>query len=692
MRQKKINLLSGIAVILILCCLGCTQNKNKLPGILDDYIASVEVGQLQNTIPDITYTEVAEGIVKVIVTFDLKDTLHQDDWQVKITPAFTPDFHWAPHLTPTGNHIISQHVFRSPAIVVASENKKLTVIPNLDFLQELPPVKWYMDVNAPENSITLGMSETEVREHVLFVRQPGAAFHPGKTEFSFYILATDKKEDLSNPFRNAAAFIWENWGSEAYHERAAASDDLEKYVEHTYNWAFNTWKDNVWQEFKLNGKDVGAPVFIVNTTQSPNHLGEINEREFRSVWNQAWFNSLRSASGLYRYGRRTGNRELQDYALKTKELALQFPQEKGFFPGLIATEMHQVEIDGENYNRSKGWETLYFGNSNRNPYTWNPADAPYHILDMSFTANQMVLWYSELEQDSRLIDFAVNYADALVEIQSDDGFYPAWLDSENLQPLKHLNDSPESSMSVTFLLNLFKITNNEKYRASAIKAMNAIIERIVPQGRWEDFETYWSCSRYGAENLVGNKVERNNQFKQNTLSMFWTAEALLNTFRQTGKEEYLKWGQRTLDEMLMYQASWQPPFIYVRAVGGFGVMNADGEWNDSRQSLFSELILQYGEALSMNEYTERGLAALYASFEMMYCPENEETKEQWEKAWPFFDETDYGFMMENYGHGGVTSPDGIGIGEFTIYDWGNGAASEAWNRIADKHVSLLKVK
>ena len=52
-------------------------------------------------------------------------------------------------------------------------------------------------------------------------------------------------------------------------------------------------------------------------------------------------------------------------------------------------------------------------------------------------------------------------------------------------------------------------------------------------------------------------------------------------------------------------------------------MNCDGEWNDARQSLFAELILQYGVELDQKEYIERGLAALQASFVMMYCPENE---------------------------------------------------------------------
>src|SRR5690606_18098639 len=143
---------------------------------------------------------------------------------------------------------------------------------------------------------------------------------------------------------------------------------------------------------------------------------------------------------------------------------------------------------------------------------------------------------------------------------------------------------------------------------------------------------------------------------------------------------YLSLGERCLDELLMTQASWQPPYIYVNALGGFGVMNCDGEWNDARQSLFAELILQYGVELNREEYIERAVADLRCSFVMMYCPENPKSKDQWEKAHPFFNEKDYGFMMENYGHGGQVSPHGVGMGTFTIFDWGNGAAAESYVR------------
>jgi hypothetical protein len=170
--------------------------------------------------------------------------------------------------------------------------------------------------------------------------------------------------------------------------------------------------------------------------------------------------------------------------------------------------------------------------------------------------------------------------------------------------------------------------------------------------------------------------------------MFWTAEALLAAHRTTGERRFLDWGRRTLDELSMAQQVWQPPFIHVPALGGFGVMNADGEWNDSRETLFAELFLDYADTTGEPAYGERGLAALKAGFVMMYCPENPRVKAMWEKVYPWFGPADYGFTMENYGHGGRTSPEGEGMGVFTIYDWGNGAAAEAVLRILDHHPEL----
>ena len=46
-------------------------------------------------------------------------------------------------------------------------------------------------------------------------------------------------------------------------------------------------------------------------------------------------------------------------------------------------------------------------------------------------------------------------------------------------------------------------------------------------------------------------------------------------------------------------------------------------------------------------------------------------------------------MMENYGHPGYVIGEDLGLGEFTIYDWGNGAASEAVMRIWEHFPELF---
>jgi len=659
------------------------------------YIAAIEMGQLGSASPDIDVIYPRPGMAKVKIAFQLEEEFVQDDWRIVIRPSFRPTFHWAPHLTPTDDHVIDQHVFRSPALIVHDGTRLLTAVPDPDAMlamsrrsasgdAEAP--RWYMDLDAPRNALTFGLSATSVREHVLFVREPGAVFPKGRLEFGFYVFATEEEAEIRNPWRSVLGFLWQGWGKELFEKGEPLRGSLEPYVDHAYDWAFRRWEKAVWQEFETeDGRRVGAPAFIVNVTQSPNYPGPVDEREFRSIWNQAWFSSLRSAMGLYRYGMRTGNADCVRRARLAKELALSAPQSGGLFPSIVATEMETIEEQGKKVYRSKGWGTKFWGNSNRNPFSGDAKNSPCHLLDMSWTALWMLRWHEELEPDVRLADYAAAYADALLGYQDERGFFPGWIDPDTRKPCGILDDGPETSLSVTFLLKLFGATKREEYRSAALRAMDAVSRHVVPEGRWEDFETYCSCSRYGSGDLIGRKAERNNMHKQCNFSMFWTAEALLECFEATGDEAYLWLGRRCLDEMLMSQASWQPPFIFVPALGGFGVMNADGEWNDARQSLFAETLLRYGLRFGSEEYVQRGLAALRVSFALMYCPENPEVKARWERAWPFFGEADYGFMMENYGHGGRTREAGDYMGDFTIFDWGNGAAAENYLRLSDRY-------
>jgi len=633
--------------------------------------------------PEVSVNDEGDGWKSVRMTWQVDRTIQQDELAITFSLDFTPDLWWAPHLAPYEGYCIAQHVFRSPALIAAHGSDLLVIVPQLEIVGKREDNPWFMDYDIPARKMWLGMTRTSIPTHVLYKKEPGMTFEPGAVELGFFICAYRDVDTPCNPWARVSRFLWERYARPLYAQGEPVRVPMDTYVRHTYNWAFDTWENAVWQEFELNDKRVGGPAFIVNFSQSPNYPSEYDLREFLSIWNQAWFSTLRAASGMYRFAKRNKDDDLLRRANLVKELTLCAPMQNGLFPSVYRTEMERVELGGKKVNRSRGWQTGYWTNSNRVPWKSGVTDRWYHLLDASWTCLLMLRWYEELDQDARLPEYAKTYAERLLTLQDERGFFPGWLHPETQEPWKHYRETPETSMSVTFLLKLGEITGEKRYRNAALKAIEAVLAEIVPEGRWEDFETYFSCCQWGYPEFLEKRIPRNGMYKQCNFSMFWTAEALLAAYRATGKERYLKWGRRTLDELSMTQQTWQPPFIYVPALGGFGVMNCDGEWNDSRQCLFAELFMDYYRETGDPHLFERGVTALKSSFIMMYCPENPRQKVLWEKVWKHFGPEDYGFTMENYGHGGATSKEGEGVGSFTIFTWGNGAASEARARIHD---------
>jgi hypothetical protein len=320
------------------------------------------------------------------------------------------------------------------------------------------------------------------------------------------------------------------------------------------------------------------------------------------------------------------------------EIALSAPQEEGHFPAVLVA-------DG----------TWRWTSSDRRP-PHVPADA-CHVVDASFTCRMLLEWHA-LTGDDRARAHVERYADRLVRLQRPNGAFPGWIG--------HDFEGPESAVSASLL---FDLGREEEARAAI-----AYLESVVRDGRWEDFETYWSCAPWGTP---GERVARNGVYKQNTLSIAWCAEAFFRAGR-------IDLARRCIDELSLYQAVWDPPFLPAPALGGFGVMNADSEWNDARQSLFAPLYLEMGRALGDEELTERGVAALRASFSMLFCPENESLARAYQRRFPFFGPESYGFMMENQGHGGADP-----IGTFTIFTWGNGSALATAATVRDRFPDLF---
>ncbi|MGV2685992.1 hypothetical protein GNF82_16840, partial [Clostridium perfringens] len=172
--------------------------------------------------------------------------------------------------------------------------RTLMLIPDLDLITKDADARWYMDLDAPNNLLVLGMSRTRVSEHVLFEKVKGASYPPGTLRIGFFLKMGEADQAVFNPWRLVLQFLWDRWGHMQFRHSIYEEVHLDHYVSHAYEWAFRHWKDTVWQEFEWDGRNVGAAVFIADVSQSPNYPGVPNERESRSVWNQAWFSSLRS--------------------------------------------------------------------------------------------------------------------------------------------------------------------------------------------------------------------------------------------------------------------------------------------------------------------------------------------------------------------------------------------------------------
>ncbi|MFC4597485.1 hypothetical protein [Cohnella hongkongensis] len=570
---------------------------------------------------------------------------------------------WKPHLAPLEGMIVGDKAFRSPAIVFEDERRMTALVPDLTDIAAGRKVPRVMDYTLEDRCLMYGLCEYEETGHVYHELTPRRIEHAGKLSFRFYLVEWAKTAgQRQRDFRGVERFLWERFGSE--NMPVAGSGELprslERYADYAYGWALDRWREVAWQQFRMpDGTEVGGVVFIVCARQKPGKGREEEWREPKSLWNQAWFCGLRSAYGYALRGRETGRADWVEKAELALNFALSAPQTNGLFPGY-----YQAGEDGR-------WETgRWYMSGPRRPAGH---EAHVHLLDASWTCWWLLKWHRDVREDERILTFVLRYAERLLELQGEDGAFPAWVKADGSGVSPYLTESPETSAHVMLLGLLHRLRPDGRYLTAALRAAGFVARRIVPEGRWEDFETYWSCSKQWEGKQYGERDVRSGLYNQCSFGIYWTAEAFKEAYELTGDEEWLDLGEQTLAEASLYQQIWQAPFFPVPTVGGFGVMTSDDEWNDARQSLFALTYLNYYRLTGKTSYLARAEWAMRASFYMMYCPENAKAKEIYERVHPHFDERDYGFHMENFNHHDGTPVDGLG--EFTIFDWGCGAAA-----------------
>jgi hypothetical protein len=611
------------------------------------------------------------------------------------------DFCWIPLLRRIPEHVIADQIFRSPAVIFQTGKIMGAIVPDLDVLAENRPIPAALDARlelpaAPAPAFWYGFCNYTVDGHVFF-RQAPPRREPVKGALVYgYDLLVGASEAENRAPRRVAEHLWRRYGAKLIRNTEPQTLPYEEYARHAYGFAFD--RGRIWREFDLEGKRAGGtivttfagPTFpavmkkagvermlkmrkivprvhgaIMDNILQTETVNDIIEYYMHHgpmavpplIMNQAWFNNLRTAYGVYDYAERFGDETLKDRALKMKELALGAPGEAGFMRSCCycPDDGEPIWVQG-----TKAFESV----------------REYHLPDNAWTGWWMLRWYEELEKDGRLLSRAAALGDAFISAQLESGAIPGWVRVRSFGPVacSTLRESAQTAAPGMFLARLARVTGGAKYLKAAERAAEFLIRNIFPENKWWDYETFFSCSKKD----FGMRDAGTGLHCMNNLCIFWTAELMRELAEAAKKKKYIEHGARALDLLILWQQVWNPPFISIQCFGGFGVMNTDGEWNDARQSAFAECLTAYYELTGEREYFERGVAALRASFTTMLAPENRAVAPG---NMGMYIPKDEGATYENYAHLGFDRR----VAGYIMFDWGSGGACGAAARITRRY-------
>ncbi len=551
-----------------------------------------------------------------------------------------PDFIWVPNLRPGPDMVIGDHVFRSPAIILKNDKCWVSMIPDLDTLAALKRgnmTSMNLDLKDPPQPVfTYGIKTYTSIPHTYYRHADSSvlALAPGEYSYAYDILAGTKQSRLL-VLNTVTQFLWSHYALKYTHSVLPQTIPFSKYAGYAY-----PTLDSLAQfvRFKLDSTEVGAYKGI-------DHGGYFR-LPYPIIWNQDWFNVQRSAYGLRHYGTLLNKPHWVRQAKLITSFTLHTPQYDGLSPAIYDLKNNQWIGSVPRLN----------GGKNR-----------IHTSCSAWTGYWLLKWYEDFDKDQAILTYVRRLGDFLVANQSDSGSIPAWFklpdgNKEAPKAVETLKNSAETAGSALLLGELYNVTKKKSYKSALLRSADFLIRSVLPEMKFWDFETFWSCSW----KPLTMRDPYTGVLPQNNLSIFWSAKVLFEAYSISHQDEYLHSAEETLDILSLYQQVWNPPFLSLYTFGGFGVMNTDGEWNDARQAVFAPLYLRAYQLTGKKEYFERGIAALRASFVLMSIPENKQVAPDTWNAYPV------GLMPENFAHAGKNGTYGR-----SDTDWGEAGALSA---------------
>lgn len=547
--------------------------------------------------------------------------------------AEVPEFLYTPQLRPEPEHVIADHTFRSPALMMQSGGYFAALVPDLfTIAQKNRPLKAIADfqvktADAPFMSFGL---QNWVQEpyrlrntHVYYGAPDSLSVELDNTSVAYgFYLFLDAEAPPRTAYQRVVRFEWEEYGTRNIREsRGPQAEPFSSYIK-------KAWYKFV-PQVALEAEYQGIPVTLLRQARLA-WSNKLHKEADNDAWFNVWFNSLRTAYGMYLHGKRAGDRQLEAQATGVLNLALLAPQRQGIAPSIF-----YVDSTGGHWVADQAWGGI--------------SNGEYLPMFHNAWTNYWLLQWSDLvpERKKEIETTARAFADFLVTHQQPTGVIPSWYHPETLVPAEQLRDeNAETAGAAFYLAEFYARTKEERYLAASERAMNYIFEHILPEHKWFDYETFFSCSR----KPLGFFDSYTHQHPQNTLSMQQAAEACYELFRLTKKERYRVKGVEIMDYLDLYQQVWSPGWLSCELFGGFGVQNTDGEWSDSRQGYFAVTLMNYYDLTGEREYFERGVAALRAMFSLFESPTSPRA-------------------AENYAHGAFDQLAGV-----TGLHWGTGSS------------------
>src|SRR5690606_10910623 len=117
---------------------------------------------------------------------------------------------------------------------------------DVSLLEPQPIIPWYLDMDARKNILTLGQANAKITEHILYEREDLTRFPKGRYNLAFYLVVSTDSGAIQNPFAKVNSFMWQKWGAPLYAKgEPLPQKNLDTYVDYTYQWAFNHWRNSV---------------------------------------------------------------------------------------------------------------------------------------------------------------------------------------------------------------------------------------------------------------------------------------------------------------------------------------------------------------------------------------------------------------------------------------------------------------